>query len=79
MLGVECDCWSSFEFFCGFCSEEAALVVSEAVRSASFCAWLSRMRLSSLLTRVWILSSTSWAREESVYGRLGYWTFGDGC
>ena len=45
-------------------------MVREAVRSVSCFACESRMRLSSVLTRVWILSSVSFARVESVYSYL---------
>jgi len=46
---------------------EGGLVVREAVRSESCFAWASRIRVSSSLTRCWILKSTSRARVESDF------------
>lgn len=48
-------------------SAGGGLTVSESVREDRRAAWESRSRVNSLLTRDWTLSSTSWARVESVW------------
>ena len=50
------------------------LVVREDVRESSFWAPVSRMRVNSLLTRDWILSSRFCARVLSVCSELSDWS-----